>query len=39
MKKMHLYIDEELKKCKNKNDKEIVKAIADAFDRLEKEWI
>jgi serine/threonine protein phosphatase PrpC len=39
MKKLHLYIDEELKKCKNKTDTEIVKAIADAFDRLETEWV
>lgn len=39
MKKMHLYIDEELKKCKNKTDQEIIKAIADAFDRLENEWV
>ncbi len=39
MKKMHLYIDEELKKYKTKTDQEIVKAIGDAFDRLEREWI
>jgi hypothetical protein len=35
MKKMHIYIDEEL----SKNNKDIPKAIINAFDRLEKEWI
>jgi hypothetical protein len=39
MKKMHLYVDEELKKYKNKNDDEIKQAISDAFNRLEQEWI
>lgn len=39
MKKLHLYIDEELAKYKSKSDQEIVQAIADAFDRLEQEWI
>lgn len=35
MKKMHLYIDEEL----GKNKKDVSRAITNAFDRLEKEWI
>lgn len=39
MKKMHLYIDEELSKSWSKGDKEIVSAIEAGFDRLEKEWI
>ena len=34
MKKMHLYIDEELSKTKD-----IPIAIKNAYDRLEKEWI
>jgi hypothetical protein len=35
MKKMHIYIDEELKKSKSKTDKEIVQAITKGFERVE----
>jgi hypothetical protein len=31
MKKMHLFIDEELKKSRNKGDKEISQAIIKGF--------
>lgn len=34
MKKLHVYIDEEIKNCK----KDIPKAIQKAFKRLEEEW-
>jgi len=39
MKKMHILIDKELKKCKNKDDKEIQAAIIEGYNQLEKEWI
>lgn len=39
MKKMHLYIDEELKKSRSKGDKEITQAIINGFSKVEEEWI
>jgi pyruvate dehydrogenase phosphatase len=39
MKKMHLFIDEELKSFRSKGDKEISSAILKGFERLEQEWI
>jgi pyruvate dehydrogenase phosphatase len=38
MKKMHLYIDEELKKSWSKGDKEVTQAILKGFERVEQEW-
>jgi pyruvate dehydrogenase phosphatase len=37
MKKMHIYLDEELKSAKS--DKEISDAIVRAYDRVEQDWI
>ena len=38
MKNMHLYIDEELKKCWSKGEKEITQSIINGFKRAEDEW-
>ena len=38
MKKLHFYIDEELKKCRNKSDKEIMNCITEGYNHLEAEW-
>ena len=39
MKHLHLLVDEELGKLKNKDDKGITQAILNAFDRMELMWI
>ena len=38
MKKMHLYIDEEISKLWSKGDKDIMECITKAFSRVEEEW-
>jgi len=39
MKNLHVFIDDELKKCRSKGDKEIAESITKAFAKCEEEWI